>query len=163
QYEQGRGLQFGAPASASIDAAVAERLTHVTADIPAKILFTSGSTGTAKAMLNSHGNLSAAVEMIRLVGEPLDDQRIALSLDWLPWHHTWGGNANLNSIIRVAGSLYIDGGRPIPGRFQETLENLRELSPSGFGTVPAAYPMLLEALERDPDLRSKFFKNMRGL
>ena len=86
-----------------------------------------------------------------------------MSLDWLPWHHTWGGNSNLNGAIRVAGTLYIDGGRPLPGRFQETLENLRELSPSSFGTVPAAYPLLLEALERDADLRAKFFKNMRGL
>jgi feruloyl-CoA synthase len=51
----------------------------------------------------------------------------------------------------------------LPGRFQETLENLRELSPSSFGNVPAAYPLLLEALERDADLRAKFFKNMRGL
>ncbi len=158
-----RGLPFGALTAASIDAAVAERRTHITADTPAKILFTSGSTGTAKGVLNTHGNLAAAAEMIRMVGEPLDDQRVALSLDWLPWHHTWGGNANLNSIVRVAGSMYIDGGRPLPGRFQETLENLRELSPSGFGTVPAAYPMLLEALERDADLRARFFKNMRGL
>ena len=51
----------------------------------------------------------------------------------------------------------------MPGRFQETLENLRELSPSGFATVPAAYPLLLEALEKDEDLRQKFFKNLRGL
>ena len=158
-----RGLAFGALASSSVDAAVAERRLHIDADTPAKILFTSGSTGLSKGVLNTHGNLAAGTEMIRMVGEPLDDQRVAVSLDWLPWHHTWGGNANLNSIVRVAGSLYIDGGRPIPGRFQETLENLRELSPSGFGTVPAAYPMLLEALERDADLRAKFFKNMRGL
>jgi feruloyl-CoA synthase len=163
QYRKGRGLPFGALTSPSIDAAVAERRTHITADTPAKILFTSGSTGSAKGVLNTHGNLASAIEMIRMVGEPLDDQRVALSLDWLPWHHTWGGNSNLNGIIRVAGSLYIDGGRPIPGRFQETLENLRELSPSGFGNVPAAYPLLLEALERDADLRGKFFKNMRGL
>jgi len=163
QYRKGRGLPFGALTSSSIDAAVAERRTHITGDTPAKILFTSGSTGLAKGVLNTHGNLASAIEMIRMVGEPLDDQRVALSLDWLPWHHTWGGNSNLNGIIRVAGSLYIDGGRPIPGRFQETLENLRELSPSGFGNVPAAYPLLLEALERDADLRGKFFKNMRGL
>jgi feruloyl-CoA synthase len=163
QYTKGRGLPFGALTAASIDAAVAERRSHITADTPAKILFTSGSTGAAKGVLNTHGNLSAAIEMIRMVGEPLDDSRVALSLDWLPWHHTWGGNSNLNGIIRVAGSLYIDGGRPLPGRFRETLENLRELSPSGFGNVPAAYPLLLEALERDADLRARFFKNMRGL
>jgi feruloyl-CoA synthase len=158
-----RGLPFGALVSASIDAAVSERRTAITADTPAKIMFTSGSTGTAKGVLNTHGNLAAAIEMIRMVGEPLDPNRVGLSLDWLPWHHTWGGNSNLNGAVRVAGSLYIDGGRPVAGRFQETLENLRELSPSSFGNVPAAYPLLLEALERDADLRAKFFKNMRGL
>jgi feruloyl-CoA synthase len=158
-----KGLPFGALTSSSIDAAVAERRTHITADTPAKILFTSGSTGLPKGVLNTHGNLAAGAEMIRMVGEPLDDQRIAVTLDWLPWHHTWGGNANLNSIVRIAGSMYIDGGRPIPGRFEETLENLRELSPSSFGNVPMAYPLLLAALERDADLRGKFFKNMRSL
>jgi feruloyl-CoA synthase len=158
-----RGLPFGALTSASIDAAVAERRTTVAADTPAKIMFTSGSTGTAKGVLNTHGNLAAAIEMIRMVGEPLDPNRVGLSLDWLPWHHTWGGNSNLNGAVRAASSLYIDGGRPVPGRFRETLENLRELSPSSFGNVPAAYPLLLEALERDADLRAKFFKNMRGL
>ena len=33
---------------------------HIDADTPAKILFTSGSTGLAKGVLNSHGNLAAA-------------------------------------------------------------------------------------------------------
>jgi feruloyl-CoA synthase len=158
-----RGLAFGALAGCSIDASVSERRLHITADTPAKILFTSGSTGFPKGVLNTHGNLAAAAEMNRSLGEPLDGSRIGVSLDWLPWHHTWGGNSNLNGTVRSASSLYIDGGRPLPGRFQETLENLRELSPSGFATVPAAYPLLLEALERDEDLRVKFFKNLRGL
>ena len=158
-----RGPAFGALANGSVDAAVAERRTHITPDTPAKILFTSGSTGLPKGVLNTHGNLASAIEMIRATGEPLDPNRVPVTLDWLPWHHTWGGNSNLNGIIRSAGSLYIDGGRPIPGRFAETVENLRELSPSSFGSVPAAYPLLLDALEKDADLRAKFFKNMRGL
>lgn len=158
-----RGLALAALSGGSIDAAVAERRLHIDAATPAKILFTSGSSGAPKGVLNTHGNLAAAAEMNRALGEPLDEQRVPVSLDWLPWHHTWGGNSNLNGIVRSAGTLYIDGGRPLPGRFQETLENLRELSPSGFATVPAAYPLLLAALEKDEDLRAKFFKNMRGL
>jgi feruloyl-CoA synthase len=158
-----RGVAFGALATCSIDAAVAERRLHITQDTPAKILFTSGSTGLPKGVLNTHGNLAAAIEMIRATGEPLDPNRVPVALDWLPWHHTWGGNSNLNGIVRSAGSLYIDGGRPVAGRFAETIENLRELSPSSFGSVPAAYPLLLDALEKDADLRGKFFKNMRGL
>ncbi|MFO1159818.1 MAG: AMP-binding protein [Reyranellaceae bacterium] len=163
RYDAGRGLAFGALANASIDASVAERRLHIGPETPAKILFTSGSTGQPKGVLNTHGNLAAATEMNRSLGEPLDESRVGVALDWLPWHHAWGGNSNFNGVIRAAGSLYIDGGRPLPGRFDETLENLRELSPSGFATVPAAYPLLLEALERDADLRQKFFKNLRGL
>lgn len=163
RFDDGRGLAFAALATASIDAAVAERRLHLGPDTPAKILFTSGSSGQPKGVLNTHGNLAAGAEMNRSLGEPLDENRVGVSLDWLPWHHTWGGNSNFNGAIRSAGSLYIDGGRPLPGRFDETLENLRELSPSSFATVPAAYPMLLESLERDADLRQKFFKNLRAL
>jgi feruloyl-CoA synthase len=158
-----RGFAFGALANCSIDSAVAERRLHITKDTPAKILFTSGSAGRPKAVLNTHGNLAAAVEMIRAVSEPVDERHVAVMLDWLPWHHTAGGNTSLNGIVRVAGSLYVDGGRPTAGRFDETIENLRELSPSYFGSVPAAFQPLIEALECDEDLRRKFFKNLRAL
>ena len=150
-----RGMVFDANEAARSMPSVSERRLHITADTPAKILFTSGSTGLPKGVLNTHGNLASAAEMNRSLGEPLDESASRVSLDWLPWHHAWGGNSNLNGTIRSAGSLYIDGGRPLPGRFQETLENLRELSPSGFATVPAAYPLLLEALEKDEDLRAR--------
>jgi feruloyl-CoA synthase len=163
RYDDGRGIAFAALTSASVDASVAERRLHLGPDTPAKILFTSGSSGQPKGVLNTHGNLAAATEMNRSLGEPLDENRVGVSLDWLPWHHAWGGNSNFNGVIRSAGSLYIDGGRPLPGRFDETLENLRELSPSSIATVPAAYPLLLEALERDIGLRQKFFKNLRAL
>lgn len=158
-----RGIAFAVLTSCSVDAAVSERRGHITAATPAKLLFTSGSTGAPKAVLNSHGNLAASAEMILAVGEPIADDLVAVALDWLPWHHTWGGNAVLGSMVRIAGSLFIDGGRPVPGRFQETLENLRELSPSSFATVPAAFPLLLDALERDPDLCARFFKNMQSV
>jgi len=51
----------------------------------------------------------------------------------------------------------------VPGLFDATIENLREISPTSFGCVPAAFGMLAAALERDADLRQKFFRNMRAL
>ncbi|MDB6099353.1 MAG: AMP-dependent synthetase and ligase [Gammaproteobacteria bacterium] len=145
------------------EAAVAVRRLLISDDTPAKILLTSGSTGRPKGVINTHGNIGASVQMIRLVSEPFNPDRVHTIVDWLPWHHTFGGNAQFNNVLALAGTLYIDGGRPVPGLFEVTLENLREISPSSFGCVPAAFGALAVALERDADLRAKFFKNMRGL
>src|SRR5580692_3992535 len=145
------------------EAAVAARRLLIKDDTIAKILLTSGSTGRPKGVINTHGNIAGSVQMIRLVGEPFDPERTHTVVDWLPWHHTFGGNAQFNGILSVAGTLYIDTGRPVPGLFDATIENLREISPTSFGCVPAAFGMLAAALEKDADLRRKFFKNMRAL
>jgi feruloyl-CoA synthase len=143
--------------------AVAERRSAINDDTIAKILLTSGSTGRPKGVINTHGNIAGAVQMVRMVGEPFDPDRTATIVDWLPWHHAFGGNAQFNGVLSLAGTLYIDGGRPVPGLFDATIENLREISPTTFGCVPAAFGALAAALERDADLRGKFFKNMRAL
>jgi feruloyl-CoA synthase len=114
-------------------------------------------------VINTHGNIAGAVQMVRMVSEPFDADRTITIVDWLPWHHAFGGNAQFNGILSVAGSLYIDSGRPVPGLFEATIENLRDISPTGFGCVPAAFGSLAAALERDADLRRKFFKNLRSL
>jgi feruloyl-CoA synthase len=145
------------------ESAVLARRAEIRDDTIAKILLTSGSTGRPKGVINTHGNLAAAAQMIRQVSEPFKPERVDSYVDWLPWHHTYGGNAQFNGILAFANSLYIDAGRPLPGQFDITLENLREISPAGFGCVPAAYGMLATALESDADLRRKFFKNLRWL
>ncbi len=145
------------------EATVAARRRAISDDTIAKILLTSGSTGRPKGVINTHGNIAGAVQMARMVSEPFDPDRTVTIVDWLPWHHAFGGNAQFNGVLSLAGTLYIDTGRPIPGWFEATIENLREISPTGFGCVPAAFGALAAALEQDADLRQKFFKNMRSL
>jgi feruloyl-CoA synthase len=145
------------------ETAVAARRSQIVDSTIAMILLTSGSTGRPKGVINTHGNIAGSVQMIRLVSEPFDPVRTHTVVDWLPWHHTFGGNAQFNGVLSVAGTLYIDTGRPIPGLFDQTIENLREISPTSFGCVPAAFGALAAALEKDLDLRHKFFKNMRAL
>jgi len=89
-----------------------------------------------------------------------DEEPVAL-LDWLPWHHTFGGNQNFNRTLYYAGTLYIDDGKPLPGFFQEALRNLKEVKVTTFSTVPAAYPFVLDALEKDPELRANVFSKLR--
>jgi feruloyl-CoA synthase len=144
-------------------AAVAARRPLITDGTIAKILLTSGSTGRPKGVINTHGNIAGSIQMVRLISEPFDPERVITIVDWLPWHHAFGGNAQFNGVLSLAGTLYIDTGRPVPGLFNATIENLREISPTTFGCVPAAFGMLAAALEKDADLRQKFFKNMRSL
>jgi feruloyl-CoA synthase len=168
-FAASRGLRTGAEDDLSAwsrehdDDALARRRAQIADDTIAKILLTSGSTGRPKGVVNTHGNLAASVQMIRLASEPFTLERRYTVVDWLPWHHTFGGNAQFNFVLANAGSLYIDDGRPVPGLFDRTIENLREISPTGFGCVPAVYGVLAEALERDADLRHKFFRNLRWL
>jgi feruloyl-CoA synthase len=157
------GEQFSELLREVDEAAVAARRLLIRDDTIAKILLTSGSTGRPKGVINTHGNIAGSVQMVRLVGEPFNPDRTHTIVDWLPWHHAFGGNAQFNSVLALAGTLYIDTGRPVPGLFDATIENLREISPTNFGCVPAAFGMLAAALERDLDLRKKFFKNMRAL
>ena len=59
---------------------------------------------------NTHGNLATSVQMIRLVSEPFTLERHVKIVDWLPWHHTFGGNAQFNN--NQATSVLPMGGRP---------------------------------------------------
>lgn len=132
----------------------------VRSDTVAKILFTSGSTGSPKGVLNTQGMLCAAVQTAGVVA--VSDQ-VPVILDWLPWHHTVGGNATLHGVLRDGGSLYIDDGRPTPGDFARTIENIRQVRPTSMLSVPSALQMLADVLETDDDLRVAFFSRLRRM
>jgi feruloyl-CoA synthase len=126
----------------------------------AKILFTSGSTGAPKGVLNTHGMLAANQQQIRQVWPFLDDEPPVL-LDWLPWSHTFGGNHNLNLVLTHGGSLWIDDGRPAPPLIARTARNLPDVRPTAYFNVPAGYAALLPLLEDDADLARAFLDRLR--
>jgi feruloyl-CoA synthase len=132
----------------------------VGADTVAKILFTSGSTGLPKGVINTHGMLTANQQQLAQIWPFIDEQPLVL-LDWLPWNHTFGANHNFNLVLRHAGTLFIDGGRPVPGLIEQTVRNIAEISPTVYFNVPAGYAALLPYLERDEALAQKFFSELR--
>jgi feruloyl-CoA synthase len=140
--------------------AVEKATASISADTIAKFLFTSGSTGLPKGVVNTHGMLTANQQQLAQVWPFLDDAPLVL-LDWLPWNHTFGANHNFNLVLRHAGTLFIDGGRPVPGLIEETVRNLREVSPTIYFNVPAGYAALLPFLEGDRALARSFFSKLR--
>jgi feruloyl-CoA synthase len=129
-------------------------------DDTAKILLTSGSTGAPKGVLNTHRMLAANQQMIRQAWPFLADERPVI-VDWLPWSHTFGGNHNVNMVLTAGGSLYIDGGRPAPGLFGQTIANLADVPRTVYFNVPAGYAQLIPALEVDPEFAARFFSWLR--
>ncbi|MBN6039702.1 AMP-binding protein [Amycolatopsis sp. 195334CR] len=165
------GDQFGtALAAVGAPSVLAQDLAHLRATVPAgeverafaaltpdttaKILFTSGSTGMPKGVVNTHGMLSANQQMLRQIWPFLADHPPVLT-DWLPWNHTFGANHNLHLALTNGGSLYIDDGSPRPGEFDRTVGALRSVPPTICVNVPAGYAQLVQRFTADPALAAR--------
>jgi feruloyl-CoA synthase len=127
---------------------------------PAKYLLTSGSTGHPKAVICTHANVTLNSAQNAACFHDPDPMVLVNSA---PWSHSLGANTILHQTLHRGGTLYIDHGQPTAGRFGETVQNLKEISPTYQNMVPAGWTLFAEALEKDPRLAKRFFERVRHL
>ncbi len=149
---------YGVEPGPAVDAAHAA----VGPDTVAKFLFTSGTTGSPKAVIQTQRMLCANQEMVADCYAFLRDDP-PIVVDWAPWNHTASGNKVFNMVIYHGGTFYIDKGRPTPAGIKDTIANLREVSPTWYFNVPAGYEMLVHAMSEDAVLRDTFFRDLKML
>jgi feruloyl-CoA synthase len=144
-------------AKAEVDA----RVDTADPDAHALYMLTSGSTGMPKAVIQTQRmwatNLHQGYQVLGRAAGWHD-----VMLDWLPWSHV-SGSFNMMAAALFGGTLYIDEGKPVPGLFDETIRNLREIAVPYFSNMPAGYAFLVDALESDEALCRTFFSKLRLL
>jgi feruloyl-CoA synthase len=155
-----KSIAFAELAATPVTKDVEASIAQIRPDTVGKLLFTSGSTGMPKAVINTQEMMCANAAMMMQVRPRHPNAPQATYLDWMPWNHTMGGNALFNPVLTDGGTLYIDDGRPVPGQIEETLRNLHEISPTYYANVPAGYAALAAAMEKDDALCRSFFKNL---
>jgi feruloyl-CoA synthase len=144
------------PATSAVDAAHAA----IRRDDVAKFLFSSGSTGLPKAVINTHRMICSNQQMI-LQGFRFLGEAPPVVLDWMPWNHTAGGNHNTGMTVYNGGTLFIDDGRPTTSGVAETVRNLREIAPTVYFNMPRGYDLLLGYFRDDAALRRNFFSRLK--
>ena len=82
------------PPTSAIDAAN----NNVGPDTITKFLFTSGSTGQPKGVINTQRMWCSNQKMLALALAYFQDEP-PVTVDWAPWHHTAGGNHDVGLVL----------------------------------------------------------------
>ena len=129
-------------------------------DDHAKYLLTSGSTGLPKAVICLHRGIAVNSAQIAAC---FDDDEPPVMVNSAPWSHSLGANSILHMALHRGGTLHIDAGQPVAGRFAETVRNLKDVPTTYHNMVPAGWMLLVGELERDEALARTFFEQVRVL
>jgi feruloyl-CoA synthase len=155
-----RSTPFSELLATSPTPAVEAAFERVTADTVGKVLFTSGTSGMPKGVIYTQRMLCSNRQQVTQTLAFLQDEPPVL-VDWLPWHHTFGGTTNFGFALYGGGTLHIDDGKPLPGAVLPTIEALREVAPTMYFNTPKGFECLIPYLRSEHALRDRFFSRLK--
>src|SRR6476659_6972885 len=141
-----KSIAFAELAAMPVTKDVEDSIAKITPDTVGKLLFTSGSTGMPKAVLNTQEMMCANAAMMMQVRPRDPNGPVATMLDWMPWNHTMGGNAAFHPIPVDAGPVRGDAQESPRGVADLLCQRARRLcgARGGDGEGRRALPQLLQ-------------------
>ncbi|MEM9049638.1 MAG: feruloyl-CoA synthase [Pseudomonadota bacterium] len=155
----GRGVATSVLLAEEAGAVAAQAHAAVGSETVAKFLFTSGTTGSPKAVIQTHGNICANQAMV-IDCYAFLRTRPPIICDWAPWNHVAAGTKSFYMVFFNGGTQHIDNGKPTTAGIEATIRNIKDVAPSWYFNVPAGYELLVKAMEADADLRDRFFARL---
>ena len=127
-------------------------------DETAAIYFTSGSTGNARGVIVTR-RMIGAVHGAGAAHWPLLARRRPVMVDWLPWHHVFGGLDNFFKMVWNGGACHVTAA-PGVETIGDTVRLAAAVAPTLHVDVPLGLRLLLDRLESDDESRDAFFERL---